>query len=77
MYNFSPDKCNKLIAQYKTVLKNKAEICNILPNSAVYHKGLLNFKSIWEIQTEFQITNLATYLNNIEPADISTLIRLK
>ena len=36
-----PDECNKLTVQYRTVLKNKAEIYNILPNSTVYHKGFL------------------------------------
>ena len=61
----------------QTVLKNKAEICNTLSNSTVHHKGLLNLKSIWKIQTESQITNLVTYLNDTGPAGISMLIRLK
>ena len=66
-----------LTAQYRGVLKNKVGICNTLPNSAVHHKGLLNLKSIWEIQVESQIPNLAIYLNDIGTAGMSSIIRLK
>jgi ribonuclease HI/endonuclease/exonuclease/phosphatase family metal-dependent hydrolase len=75
--HLSADECNLLTAQYRRILKNKAEICNTLPNSAIHHKGLLNLKSIWEIQTESQTANLVTYLNDTGSAGISTIIRLK
>ena len=75
--HLSPKECDTLTAQYRRVLKNKTEICNTLPNSAVHHKGLLNLKSIWEVQIESQIANLVTYLNDTESTGISTIIRLK
>ena len=69
--------CNSLTSKYRKVLKNKSGICNTIPNSAVHHKGLLKLKSVWEIQTESQISNLTNRLNDMGPAGKSTLIRLK
>ena len=48
-----------------------------MPNSAVHHKGLLNLKSVWEIQLESQISNLTYRLNDTGLAERLTIIRLK
>ena len=66
-----------LTSKYRGILKNKAGIFHTLPNSAVHHKGLLNLKSVWEIQLESQISNLTHQLNDTSPAGRSTIIRLK
>ena len=50
--HLSIKECNNLTILYRKVFKNKIGICNTIPNSAIHHKGLLNLKSIWEIQTE-------------------------
>ena len=65
------------MSKYRGILKNKAGICHTLPNSAVHYKGLLNLKSVWEIQLESQISNLTHRLNDTGPAGRSTIIRLK
>src|SRR5438477_2294019 len=69
--------CNKLTIELRRMLRNKLGICNTLSNSTIHHKSILNFKSIWEIQTELHISNLINRLNDKGPIGQATLIRLK
>ena len=69
--------CNYLTIAYRKLLKNKAMISGTMPNSVIHHKKFYGLKSIWQIQTESQITNLVHRLNDPGPAGLSTIIRLK
>src|SRR4051812_34831261 len=61
-------KCDKLTRKFQKILKNKAQICSTVSNSAIHYKGIYGLKSIREIQTESQITGLIHRLNNSETA---------
>ena len=69
--------CNKLSVELRRTVRNKLGISNTTPNSTVHHKGIVNLKSIMEIQTESHITSLINRLNNTGPSGIATIIRLK
>ena len=76
-YFLDEKTCNILTAQYRKILKNKCQIAGTIPNSTIYHKGIYNLKSIWEVQLESQISNLLNRLNDKGDAGTSTVIRLK
>ena len=56
--------CNNLTKKIRKLVRNKAIIVNMLPNSAVHHKGIYNIQKIWNILKENQITNFIARLNN-------------